>query len=208
MGFFDKLKDTLKNHFADLSVSDWEGEEKKRHYAAIDAENQKKEEEFQRQLNALINRLETGTQPPISPSISVILKKGEQAYLQSSDVELIEERVIDRKYVGGSHGISFRVMKGVSYRVGNSKGHVETTKGNVVVDIGDILITNKRCIFKGRKKSFSVNLAKILDIELYSDAVVIHEENKQNPRIIGVDESAQRRVLYTAIRAYTQFAQS
>ena len=68
---------------------------------------------------------------------------------------MAEEKVISRKYQGGSQGMSFRVMKGVSYRVGGHRGHITSETGVVAVSDGELILTNNRVIFRGDKKSFT-----------------------------------------------------
>jgi hypothetical protein len=76
-------------------------------------------------------------------------------------------------YAGSSQGVSFRIMKGVSYRVGASKGHrVEMTsvasKGN-----GDLYVTSKGVYFIGSSGVYSLAHRGITAVEQYSDGIVI-----------------------------------
>ena len=52
----------------------------------------------------------------------ILLKKGEFPILVITDIGLVEMGREAGSYQGGSQGVSFRVMKGVSYRVGGHKG--------------------------------------------------------------------------------------
>lgn len=66
-----------------------------------------------------------------------------------------------RHYVGGSDGVSIRVMKGVYYRVGGFRGYpVEETK-LTKIDEGILCITNKHIYFGGRVKSFRISYDKM-----------------------------------------------
>jgi hypothetical protein len=64
-------------------------------------------------------------------------------------------------------------MKGVSYRVGQSRGQLITDKEVVPVSKGDLIVTNKRVIFRGDTKSFNYRYDKILDVSMFSDGVRI-----------------------------------
>ena len=51
-----------------------------------------------------------------------VLRPTERVFLQVNGAVLIEPRTAPGTYKGGSHGVSFRVAKGVSYRVGQNRG--------------------------------------------------------------------------------------
>jgi len=119
------------------------------------------------------------------PSVVVpglVLQKNEIAYW-AEPASIVEERVISRQFVGGSHGVSIRIMKGVSYRVGASRGHVESRTGIVPISTGDLVITSKRVIFRGNKKGFNTRLDKLLNVEMASDGVTITDGNSK-PRVV------------------------
>lgn len=86
-----------------------------------------------------------------------------------------------RVYVGGSQGVSFRIAKGVSYRVGAIRGHAETVEEDVVEAEGDLIVTTKRLIFSSLERSFAVALGKIVNVNLYLDGVMVHSDSRQKP---------------------------
>jgi hypothetical protein len=132
----------------------------------------------------LLDTVEKGILPEIEPE-SIILQKNEIAHIEVPSF-LLEERVVSRQYTGRSQGVSFRIMKGVSYRVGATRGQLLTQTGIVNVSDGTFVITNKRIIFSGNRKSFNSSLEKILDIQLYNDALQISLTNRQKPVIVGM----------------------
>jgi hypothetical protein len=76
-------------------------------------------------------------------------------------------------YVGRSQGISFRVMKGVSYRVGASQGHrVETTtlanKGS-----GNLVVTSVAAYFSCPTANYRVTHRTITAVDQFSDGISI-----------------------------------
>jgi len=118
--------------------------------------------------------LEEGILPEIQADM--FLKKKEVAHYQA-ECELLEERT-KREYVGGYSGLSIRVAKGVSWRVGGFKGKpIEKTEMSKV-DQGSLVVTNKRLVFSGDRKSFSVPYSKLIDIDLFKDAVKLNREGK------------------------------
>lgn len=82
-----------------------------------------------------------------------------------------------RHYVGGSDGVSIRVMKGVYYRVGGFRGYpIEETK-LTKVDEGILCITDKHIYFGGRVKSFRISYDKIVSFTPYSDGIGIQRDS-------------------------------
>src|SRR2546425_4986205 len=60
---------------------------------------------------------------PTTNAPGLVLQQGETAYWREP-ASLLEHRTVGREYVGGSHGISLRIAKGLSYRVGSYRGHL------------------------------------------------------------------------------------
>lgn len=145
----------------------------------------------------LITKIKEGNIPPIETN-NIILQNKEIAYWVEQ-VKLIEEKIIDRRYQGGSSGMSFRVMKGVRYHVGGYKGHIITDTGKVTVDQGDLVITNKRVIFRGVSKSFTNNLNKFLDIRFFKDGIQLTEVNKVKPRMFKFEHSGNSEIIAAVI---------
>lgn len=119
----------------------------------------------------LISEIQLGN-PPIISVPSMGMQKAEVAHWQEP-AWLLEERVVSKTYVGGSSGVSFRLMKGVTYRVGQSRGRVVTDSAVVKVSAGSLVITNRRIVFGGNTKSFSIALDKVLDVAMFSDGLRI-----------------------------------
>ena len=115
----------------------------------------------------LLTEIQQGNLPAMAIP-NLILQKGEFGHW-SEPGSILEERVVGRRYVGGSQGISFRIAKGVSYRIGAHRGHIETDKAVVPVSDGELVLSNKRVIFRGNTKSFTIRLDKLLDVHFYND---------------------------------------
>jgi hypothetical protein len=130
----------------------------------------------------LMTEIQRGNMPQISVS-NLVLQRGEVAYWSEPAI-LAEEKVIRRTYQGESQGVSFRIMKGVNYRVGATRGQMVSETGWVPVSDGELVITNKRVIFKGAGKSFAIKLDQILDFQLAKNGVIISENNKSRQRTL------------------------
>jgi hypothetical protein len=102
--------------------------------------------------------------------VSVNLKKGERVYLIGPGAALIEPRRQRGHYQGGYSGFSFRVMKGVSYRVGGMRGtNLPGPETPTAIDSGTVTITNQRVVFMGTKQTREWAYSKLIGIEHHSD---------------------------------------
>jgi hypothetical protein len=126
----------------------------------------------------LLREIGEGVLPVITVP-GLVLQKREVAHW-TEPASLLEERVIDRQFVGGSRGVSIRIMKGVSYRVGAYRGQVETRAGIVAVSTGDLVITSRRVIFRGDKKGFNTRLDKLLNVEMTSNGVTLTDDRSRS----------------------------
>jgi hypothetical protein len=139
----------------------------------------------------MLHRLESGGELPTAEARNIILQKNEICHLSLPAV-LYEERFVRSTYQGGSRGVSFRIMKGVSYRVGAHRGDIQAERALVPVSDGTFSVTNKRLIFSGNKKSNSTPIPKLLDLQLYADAIQYSITTRQKPVIVGFsDQSAE-----------------
>jgi uncharacterized protein YjlB len=73
-------------------------------------------------------------------------------------------------YVGGSQGVSVRIMKGVSYHVGAHHGHREVTQSMDFQGIGALVFTNQAMNFIG-PTSCRVLFKHIIDFKWYNDGI-------------------------------------
>lgn len=104
----------------------------------------------------------------------VQLKSGEFAYLVLNGVGMVEPRRGPSKWVGGSQGVSFKVSKNMRYRVGQTRGHVvQGEEKPTVIDIGVGVVTNKRMVFVGEKRSTEWAFSKLLGFSLEGDSMAI-----------------------------------
>jgi hypothetical protein len=88
-------------------------------------------------------------------------------------------------YEAGSHGVSFRIAKGVYYRVGAIRGRRITTENFQAIDSGKCAITTRHIYFGGSAKSFRVRLDKIVSCELMSNGILFYKDGA-NPKPQGI----------------------
>jgi hypothetical protein len=104
----------------------------------------------------------------------VMLKKGEVAYISVQGAGFVEPKRAPGQWAGRSSGYSFRVAKGVSYRIGASKGrYVQGEETPTVTDTGLFVVTNQRCVFIGEKRNTEWAYAKLLGYSLDGEAIAI-----------------------------------
>lgn len=118
---------------------------------------------------------------PLAPNI----QKGEQLIWAFPGSKYSEDKT-KREFVGGSQGMSVRIMKGVYYNVGAFKGHaVEQTK-LVDIDTGCVAITNKNIYFTGPQKSIRIPFKKIVTFQPFSDGIGVILDNATAKRLVFI----------------------
>src|SRR5258708_5270123 len=93
----------------------------------------------------VVDKIEQGISPIATP-VNTVLRRDEFVCWAEAAV-LWEERVISRRYEGGSRGISIRIVRGVSYRIGSHRGRAVSERGMVPTSRGQLIISNRRIIF-------------------------------------------------------------
>lgn len=88
-----------------------------------------------------------------------------------------------KEWVGGTSGFSFRVAKGVYWRVGGIKGHRIEKQINKELGDGVIAITNYHVYMKtGQIDSMRIKLDKIISVEADAENVIIFRDGaRSNP---------------------------
>ena len=134
----------------------------------------------------ILRQIQSGILPTCHTNI--ILKKGEVAHF-SYFADLIEERAVRGRYQGGSAGVSFRVAKGVSFRVGQSRGTYHSDREPVAVSSGKLIVTNKRIIFDGDKKGFNITIGQLLSYEVFDNSILV-KPTRGNPRLVQFKDTS------------------
>jgi hypothetical protein len=131
----------------------------------------------------------------------VMLKKDEVVYGTIDGAALIEPRRAPGQWSGGSRGVSFRVAKGVTYRVGASKGtYVLGEERPTPTDIGRFVVTNQRALFIGHKKSTEWAWSKLLGFSLEGEALAIFNVSNRQ-KATGVLYSPEVEPVFDALIA-------
>ncbi len=133
----------------------------------IAALNGKKSEAAHRADNDAIN--EGGPLPTVLGH-DLMLKPGETCHFYGKAASIKYKNVVTG-YSGGSSGVSIRIAKGVSYRVGQSKS--TPIRGTVQErHPGFLAITNKRAVFNAPQGAFDRNISNLSSLMLLDDGLV------------------------------------
>ena len=124
-----------------------------------------------------------------APAVTAIMEPGERP-LWAESASLIEEQVIKRGWQGGSRGVRVRVAKGVSVRLGATKGTYTRQKGMVPVSQGQLILTTKRLIFNGTPKIFATRLDRIMTFEASKDIVTCAIERSERLKIFRLENES------------------
>jgi len=108
----------------------------------------------------------------------ILLKKGEDLKATIPHVSLKEPRSV-RVSSGGYGGPSFRIAKGFYFRVGSFGSRSVSHEEIKIIDEGTLILTNKRIVFIGQKRTLNIKLDKIISIEPYSDGIALRREGKE-----------------------------
>jgi hypothetical protein len=140
----------------------------------------------------ILRELENGRLPDSLPKIEgdlpLNLERDEVIIWVFNGVSYLTPRT-RTKYVGGSHGMSFRIMKGVYYRVGAFKGEPVKTEYLSNEGHGDLVITNRNVYFVSPQKVLKLPPRKILSIQPYADGIAItRDAANAKPQIFILDD--------------------
>jgi len=103
-------------------------------------------------------------------------------------VPYYEERTRTR-YVGGSSGMSFRLMKGVYYRTSSFQSTPVISAETVQIDSGYLGITTKHIYFTGARKGFRVPYRKIMAFTPFRDGFgIVRDAASAKPQVFQTDD--------------------
>lgn len=106
------------------------------------------------------------------------LKKESLIYAEEpTDLYQTKKKV---SYIGGSQGASFRIAKGISYRVGASKGNRIVSEEEEYVCSGIFLFSTAGIYFKGTRKSLKIRYNKIVSLECFNDGLLILKDGESS----------------------------
>ena len=119
----------------------------------------------------------------VEANLPINLRKDEEVVWVFPGCEYLEDKT-RRQYVGGSQGVSIRIMKGLYYRVGAFAGQPVDRTERVHIDTGMVVVTNKHIYFAGPIKAVRVPYVKIVSFQPFSDGIgIIRDALNAKPQI-------------------------
>lgn len=130
----------------------------------------------------ILRQLQSGLPLKPSPtSIPIMLSQGEIVIWTYNNVCMYQEK-ITREWVGRHSGMSFRIMKGIYYRTGGSKGRPVERSSMENIGTGILVLTNKNICFHSHNCSIKIPYKKIVGMTPYSDGIEIHQDGAKAQR--------------------------
>lgn len=128
-----------------------------------------------------------GVVPSTFVQLPILLGTSESLLWTYNNVNFYEEKV-EKEFVRNNGGFSFKVMKGVYYHTGRSKGHPIEHKYMDKVAVGNLYITNQNLIFYSPERGLKIPYKKLVGITPYSDGVeVLKDGNSKRIIFQGFD---------------------
>jgi|YelNatPaOPRAMG01_1025707.scaffolds.fasta_scaffold13931_2 hypothetical protein len=112
--------------------------------------------------------------------LNIVFKKDEIVHFAAACI-LKEWKTVTLGYSGGSQGVSIRIAKGVTYRVGSHRGHLVKDQMYVEIARGVLVLTNQRLLFVPVEGSKQINVAlnKIVSYKCYENGVELYVERRE-----------------------------
>jgi hypothetical protein len=112
----------------------------------------------------------------------LMTQPGETAY--ATFVVALMKEVIDRELRGGSSGVSIRIAKGVRYHVGQVRAHSVVVGTHLEAqDYGHLVVTDRRAVFMGAKKTLEFRRDKLVGLGQYTDGLRLNVSNRQTASV-------------------------
>lgn len=187
--YFNVLAKAADNFMRDGYLSDREQQQIESYVSALGISlnaipTQYRTESLARIGQAIVlNDLQRGKLPQRPLTVPVMLSKGEVPLWTYDGVTMFQEK-INREYVGGSRGMSYRICKGLTYRTGSFKGHPVERSHMETIGHGQLVITNKNLFFHCSTSSVKIPYSKLVGVTPYSDGLEVHKEEAKPKRTV------------------------
>ncbi len=124
----------------------------------------------------ILRKLQKGENPPaMNVALPIVLGAREYVVWVYTNVTMYQQKTV-RQWVGGSSGVSVRIVKGVYYRTGATKGHPIEHSTWETIGVGSLVLTNKNVIFYSPNKSVKIPYNKLISYVPYNDGIELHKD--------------------------------
>ena len=130
-----------------------------RRYRRAAADYRRALEPWQEEADALrgyldVTRTFAGATAADEPSVPLRLAPGERVFSVLERASLVEPRKRPEQWSAGYTGFSFRLARGVRYRLADTKGKKDPgEEAPTAVDTGAAMITDRRVVFQGSRRT-------------------------------------------------------
>jgi hypothetical protein len=132
-----------------------------------------------------IQKWETGEVPSLECK-GLFLKSAEVCHWEQP-ARLFEPRT-RRVYVGGSQGVSIRLMRGVRYHISGFRGTPIDTEYLADAGPGVLHLASARLCFAGTQQSVAIDYRKIINVAAFEDGFQVHRTGAKKPTVIQVPQ--------------------
>ena len=132
------------------------------------------------------------------PALNVkglVLRAGEHCFAVYRRVQHVVQAHRHSRF-GNSRGVSFRIPKGIRYRVGSYDWTPVMAEYEKVQDRGSLYVTTHRVVFVGTREVISVVGERVADIRIDGDHLWILEEDRKAPLGLKVTVPAAHALAY------------
>lgn len=130
---------------------------------------------------ALLWRIENGDLPAVE--VPIKLERGESCHF-TTPASWHEFRKRTETVGYYSQGVSFRIARGVYYRVGGSRPQRVTTEGLTEIDSGTLYVTSKRVLFDGLARNATIRLRSVISFQVFSDGLALEKGTGRTPYLL------------------------
>ena len=125
----------------------------------------------------------------------LLMKRGEVCF-GFSEVTAFEIRTRTKAISYGGPSLRVPIAKGLSFRIGHSRIAQHKEEHQHSFGFGQLCVTNKRLLWSGPNRTFSIPYDKVIDLDPYADGITIF---KDTGKPLSFDYGGQNKVLSALI---------
>ena len=130
-----------------------------------------------------------------------ILQRGERLFFCDENVRIYETKT-ETSYQAGSRGVSVRIAKGLSYRIGNSRGKRIQEEVLAFKGVGTAAITTKNLYYLVDDRSVRIPLAKLVSVTQHGNEIeLVKEAVRPKPLTFKFNDEQDARLMAQIAKA-------
>lgn len=130
-----------------------------------------------------------------------IFQRGERLFFCDESVRIYETKT-ETSYKAGSRGVSVRIAKGLSYRIGNSRGKRIQEEVVDFKGIGTVAITTKNLYYLVDDRSVRIPLSKLVSVTQNGNEMeLVKEATRPKPITFKFDDEQDARLMARIAKA-------